>query len=134
MVRNVNVTSSGSYSFMTRAGSLSNGNTFRFEVDGIDRTGPISIPYTGSAAVYDFTTVNDIWLDAGQHVFRVVVDGSGQDLGNFDYFTINPYYPPQVCNPEQWEIQDCENGGGSWDYGLCGCQYYGCYNRWCEVY
>jgi hypothetical protein len=130
----VNVASSGSYSFMARAGSVYNGNTFHFEVDGIDRTGPISIPYTGSAAAYDFPTVNDIWLDAGQHVVRVVVDGSGQNLGNFDYFTINSYYPPQVCNPEQWEIQDCENGGGSWDYGLCGCQYYGCYNRWCEVY
>jgi Carbohydrate binding module (family 6) len=130
----VNVASSGSYSFMTRAGSLSNGNTFRFEVDGIDRTGPISIPYTGSAAVYDFVSVNDIWLDAGQHVIRLVVDGSGQALGNFDYITINPYYPPQFCNPEWWQIQDCQNGGGSWDYGLCGCQYYGCYNQWCNVY
>jgi hypothetical protein len=130
----VNVTSSGSYSFMARAGSLTNGSTFHFEVDGIDRTGPMSIPYTGSADIYNFATINDIWLDAGQHVIRVVVDGSGQALGNFDYFTINPYFPPQGCNPEPWEIQDCQNSGGSWDYGFCGCQYYGCVNRVCEVY
>lgn len=130
----INVASAGSYSFMARVGSLSSGGTFHFEVDGIDRTGPISIPYTGSADVYQFVTIDDIWLDAGQRVMRLVVDGSGQARGNFDYFTINPYFPPQVCNPEPWEIQDCQNGGGSWDYSLCGCQYYGCINRWCEVY
>lgn len=130
----VNVASAGSYSFMARAGSSTNGSTFHFEVDGVDRTGPMSIPYTGSADAYDFATINDIWLDAGQHVIRVVTDGSGQGKGNFDYFTINPYFPPQVCNPEWWEIQDCQNGGGSWDYGLCGCQYYGCFNNVCEVY
>lgn len=67
------------------------------EVDGIDRTGPISIPNTGSGSAFQFVTVNDIWFDAGKHVFRVVIDGSGGGKGNFDYFTINPYFPPQVA-------------------------------------
>lgn len=129
-----NVASSGSYSFTARVASANGGNTFHFEVDGVDRTGPLYIPNTGSADAYQFVTIDDIWLDAGQRVVRVVVDGTGDGKGNFDYFTINPYFPPQVCNPEPWEIQDCQNSGGSWDYGLCGCQYYGCYNRWCEVY
>ena len=130
----INVSSSGNYSLMARVGSLTTGNTFHFEVDGVDRTGPIAIPYTGSADAYQFVTVNDVWLDGGQHLMRVVVDGNGPSAANFDYFTINPYFPPQVCDPQPWEIQDCQNSGGSWDYGLCGCQYYDCYNRWCEVY
>lgn len=130
----VNVASSGSHSFVARVASPASGNTFHFEVDGIDQTGPISIPYTASPDVYEFVSINDIWLNAGQHVIRVVVEGAGQGKGNFDYFTINPYFPPQVCNPEWWEIQDCQNSGGSWDYGLCGCQYYGCFNQWCNVY
>jgi hypothetical protein len=77
--------------------------------------------------------MNDIWFDAGQHVFRVVIDGSGAGKGNFDYFTINPYFPPQFCNPEWWELEECRNGGGSWDYSICGCTY-GCITRQCEIY
>jgi hypothetical protein len=129
----VSVASSGSYSFAARVASAT-GGTFHFEVDGVDRTGSIYVPNTGSGDAYQFVTVNDIWLDAGQRVVRVVVEGAGEGKGNFDYFTINPYFSPQVCNPEWWEIQDCQNGGGSWDYGFCGCQYYGCYNYWCELY
>jgi len=81
--------------------------------------------------VYQFATINDIWLDAGRHVFRVVVDGSGMGKGNFDYFTINQYFPPQFCDPEWWELEECRNGGGSWDYSICGCTY-GCINRVCK--
>lgn len=123
MAYTVNVASTGSYTFEARVASPYAGNTFHVEVDGVDRTGPLYIPNTGSGDVYQFVTVNDIWLDAGQRVIRVVIDGTGQDKGNFDYFTINPYFPPQFCNPEWWEIQNCQNSGGSWDYALCGCNY-----------
>lgn len=119
----VNVGFTGSYSFEARVASLYGGNTFHVEVDGVDRTGSISIPNTGSGDVYQFITVNDIWLDAGQRVVRVVTDGAGSGKGNFDYFTINPYYPPQFCDPQWWELQECQNGGGYWDYGLCTCHY-----------
>jgi hypothetical protein len=57
--------------------------------------------------------VNNIPLEAGQRTLSVVIDGSGPDKGNFDYITIDPYYPPQICDPEWWEIQDCQNSGGS---------------------
>jgi hypothetical protein len=130
----VNIVSTGSYSFEARVASPYSGNTFHVEVDGVDRTGPIYIPNTGSGDAYQFVVVNDIWLDAGQRIIRVVTDGAGSGKGNFDYFTINPYYPPQFCDPAWWELQDCQNGGGSWDYGLCACNY-GCLNGGiCEVY
>ena len=130
----VNVASTGSYTFETRVASWSSWNTFHVEVDGVDRTGPIYIPNTGSGDVYQFVTVNDIWLDAGQRVIRVVIDGSGSGKGNFDYFTINPYFPPQFCNPEWWEIQDCQNAGGSWDYGSCACNYWCLSGGICQMY
>jgi Carbohydrate binding module (family 6) len=129
----VNIVSSGTYSFVTRVASASGGNTFRFEVDGIDRTGSLYIPNTGSGDLYQFVAMDDIWLDAGQHVVRLVVDGTGPAKGNFDYFTINPYFPPQFCDPEWWELDECRNGGGSWDYSICACQY-GCIMRACEAY
>lgn len=130
-----NISSAGTYTFEARVASPFSGGTFHVEVDGMDRTGPISIPNTGSEDVYQFVTVNDIWFGAGQHVFRVVIDGSGEGKGNFDYFTINPYFPPQFCDPEWWELDECRNGGGSWDYSICACQY-GCITqqRQCELY
>ncbi|HKR61671.1 MAG TPA: carbohydrate-binding protein, partial [Pyrinomonadaceae bacterium] len=130
----VNVASSGYYTFTARVASASTWNTFHVEVNGVDVTGPVYIPNTGSGEIYQFVSVNNIPLEGGQRTLSVVIDGSGPDKGNFDYFTIDPYYPPQICDPEWWEIQDCQNSGGSWDYGLCGCVYYGCYNRQCEVY
>jgi hypothetical protein len=130
----VNVSASGYYTFTARVASANNSNTFHLEVDGVDVTGPIYIPNTGSGNTYQFVSVDNIPLEGGQRTLSVVVDGAGPDKGNFDYFTVDPYYPPQYCNPEWWEIQDCQNSGGSWDYGLCGCAYYGCYNHQCEVY
>jgi hypothetical protein len=122
----VNVSSSGSHSFTTRIASPYGGNTFHFEVDGVDRTGPIYIPATGSWDSFQFVTVDDIWLDAGQHTVRLVIDG-GQHVGNFDYFSISPYTPPSYCSPDWWEVQNCQNSGGYWDYGLCYCNYGGYY-------
>lgn len=121
----VNAASSGSYTFEARVASPYSGNTFHVEVDGVDVTGPVYIPYTGSGDAYQFVAVNDIWLDAGRRVVRLVVDGAGAGKGNFDYFTISPYTPPQLCSPEWWEVQDCRNGGGYWDYSLCSCNYWG---------
>lgn len=119
----VNINSSGSYTFAARVASPSGGNTFHFEVDGVDKTGPIYIPATGSWEAFQFVTVDDVWLDAGEHIMRLVIDGAGQHFGNFDYFSISPYSPPTYCSPEWWEIQNCQNSGGYWDYGLCYCNY-----------
>lgn len=130
----VNIASSGNYTFTARVASPNSWNTFHLEVDGVDITGPIYIPNTGSGETYQFVAVNNIPLVAGQRTLSVVIEGSGAGKGNFDYFTIDPYFPPQFCNPEWWEIQDCRNSGGSWDYGLCGCQYYGCFNQQCAIY
>ncbi|MGH9942885.1 MAG: carbohydrate-binding protein, partial [Pyrinomonadaceae bacterium] len=120
----VNIAATGSYTFAARVASPHSGNTFHVEVDGVDRTGPIYIPNTGSGDAYQSATVEDIWLDAGRHVVRIVIDGAGQGKGNFDYFTLNPYTPPQEeCSPYPWQLQNCWNNGGYWDYDNCWCNY-----------
>jgi hypothetical protein len=123
----VNVASSGSYTFEARVASPGGGSTFHFEVDGVDVTGPIYIPNTGSGDAYQFVAVNDIRLEAGRRVVRLVIHGVGAGKGNFDYFTVSPYAPPQICSPEWWEMQNCRDSGGYWDYGLCACNYGGYY-------
>lgn len=119
----VNISSSGSYTFDTSVASSVGGGTFHFEVDGIDKTGPIGIPYTGSNSAFQSVVVDDIYLDAGQHTVKLVVDGSGQNVASFDSFTVNPYIAPEVCNPPYWEIQDCQISGGYWDNYFCQCNY-----------
>ena len=65
----VNISSAGTYTFEARVASPFSGGTFHVEVDGIDRTGPVSIPNTGSGSAFQFVTVNDIWLDAASTCF-----------------------------------------------------------------
>lgn len=119
----VNIAQTRSYTFEARVSSVNSGNTFHVEVDGVDKTGPILIPNTGAANVFNFVSVEDIFLDAGQRMIRLVVDGSGANKGNFDYFTISPYDPVVYCNPDYWELESCHMTGGYWDYDLCACNY-----------
>jgi hypothetical protein len=130
----VNVISSGSYSFSTQVASPNGGSTFHFEVDGVDKTGPLYMPNTGSWEAFQLVTADDIWLDAGQHNLRLVVDGAGLNAGNFDYFFITPYTPPSSCQPTASQLGACQHVGGVWDYDACdcdssggGCGYYNCY-------
>lgn len=119
----VRVDTSGSYSFTVRVASPSGGQPFHFEVDGVNKTGPIYVPATGSWNTFRFVTFDNVWLDAGQRVVRLVLDGSGQHVGNFDYFTIDPYTAPQLCAPTSSELSACRNLGGFWDYDFCFCVY-----------
>ena len=124
----VNITASQAYTFSARVASAYSGSTFHVEVDGVDRTGPIAIPYTGSGDTYQFVSVDNIWLDAGMHMMTVVVDSYGQNAGNFDYFALNPYYEPPSCQPTSAQLNSCRRGGGVWDYDGCYCDYSGgCY-------
>ena len=119
----VSVAATGNYTFETRLASATGGNTFHFEVDGVNKTGPIPIPNTGSAQNFQFVRVENISLDSGQRNVRLVIDGNGHNTGSFDYFTISPYDPAEICNPSSWELNSCTQSGGYWDYALCGCNY-----------
>jgi len=94
----VNLASSGNYTFTARVASPNSWNTFHLEVDGADITGPIYIPNTGSGDTYQFVGFDNIPLVAGQRTLSVVIEGSGAGKGNFDYFTIEPYFPPPVLS------------------------------------
>lgn len=123
----VDVSMSRSYTFETRVASPYSWNTFHVEVDGVDVTGSMYIPNTGSFDSYQFVSFENIWLDAGRHVVSIVVEGGGQGKGNFDYFTLSPYIAPTYCDPSWWETRDCQQSGGYWDMDMCQCNY-GWYN------
>jgi hypothetical protein len=85
----VNVTENRTYRVGARVANLGSGATFRVEVDGVDRTGAITVPNTGGWDVWQSISLGNIALTQGSHVIRVVMltrNVENSSVGNFDYF------------------------------------------------
>ena len=92
----VNVTATGSYDFQARVANIGAGGAFNVEVDGTDRTGPITIPDTGGWQSWQTVTVGGIQLTAGPHVVRVILTtaSSSGGVGNYNWFAFVSSAPP----------------------------------------
>jgi len=86
----VNVTAAGTYTLTTRVASSGAGGTFHIEVNGVDRTGPISVPDTASWQTWRTVSKSGIALTAGQQVIRLVLDTNGVTglTGNFNWIGV----------------------------------------------
>jgi hypothetical protein len=86
----VNVATAGTYAIDMRVASDGVGGTFHFEVDGVDKTGPIAAPSTGGWQTWKTITKTGVALTAGPHVIRLVMDTKGPSgsVTNFNWFTI----------------------------------------------
>lgn len=78
----IDVASSGLHDIALRA---SNANwtpapSFRLQVDGIDVTGAVEVPNTGSWSAFAWVTATSVHLAAGRHVLRVQSDRQYFDL------------------------------------------------------
>jgi MYXO-CTERM domain-containing protein len=84
----VNVATSGTYAVTYRVSNETTGGRFHVEVDGVDGTGPIVVPNTGSWDVYG-TVTHPLSLTSGAHVLRVVFDvatlAGGLGVANLDW-------------------------------------------------
>ena len=78
----VNVTKTEIYDLDIRVAKDGTGGLFHIEMDGVDITGPISVPNTGGWQVWETVTLNDISLTAGEHVMRIEFD---TDYTNLNY-------------------------------------------------
>lgn len=73
----VDVMTSGTYAVDVRVASNGSGGTFHIEVDGVDKTGPLTVPNTGGWQAWRTFTKTGVSLSAGQHLMRVVMDANG---------------------------------------------------------
>jgi len=91
----VNVTQNGSYSADLRVATQATGKTMHLEIDGVNITGSVALPNTGSYQTWQSVTVNNINLSAGTKILRVVFDS---DNINFNYvnFTGSSNQNPSV--------------------------------------
>jgi Carbohydrate binding module (family 6) len=97
------------------------GGTFHLEVNGVDKTGPLTIPNTGSYQTWTNVTKTGVSLAAGQQVWRVVFDAAGSVMGNFNYIRVTsgssggggstPFTGTPLALPGTVEAENFDNGG-----------------------
>jgi hypothetical protein len=83
----VNVTQTRNYGLHVRVANVGSGARFRIEVDGVDLTGPVSVPDTGAWDAWQTVSLS-VPLMAGQHVLRLVMvasNGQNAGVGNYGY-------------------------------------------------
>lgn len=88
----VDVTTTGVYTVTFKVGSETGDGTFHMEVDGVDVTGPLTVPDTDGWNAYTTVTKTGVSLEAGRRVLRLVVDSDAghSEAGTFDTITVQP--------------------------------------------
>lgn len=88
----VDVTTTGVYAMSFKIASESGGGTFHVEVDGVNVTGPLTIPDTNYWNVFATVTKTGVSLKAGRRMMRLVIDSDAglSEAGTFDTITVQP--------------------------------------------
>ena len=89
----VNVATAGQYDIELRASSMFANSAFHVEIDGVDVTGTVLVPNTGSWNTFQWIGKRDVTLAAGTHLLKVV--------SNQQYFNLNSIrvVPPAPAAP-----------------------------------
>jgi len=86
----VSVAAAGTFTIDLRVASAGAGGTFHIEVNGVDQTGPITVPDTGGWQAWTTISKAGVALAAGRQVIRFVMDtnSTAGSVGNFNWFAI----------------------------------------------
>lgn len=95
----------GEYNVVARVASESAGGTFRIEVDGVDATGPITVPVTGGWQTWTDVSATLELPSAGTHVLRFV---NTTPLGEYNFNRLDFTFVPPLMGDA--------NGDGQVDF------------------
>jgi hypothetical protein len=86
----VDVATAGTYTIAVRVTSAGAGGRFHIEVDGVDKTGLLTVPDTGGWQMWQTVTTTGVVLNAGPQVIRLVLDTNGVSglTGNFNWIEV----------------------------------------------
>ena len=87
----VNVVAAGTYDLDVRVASAGSGGRFHVEVNGVDKTGPLTVPSTGGWQTWTTIRKTGITLTAGPQTWRLVLDANGATtaVGNFNWLRVS---------------------------------------------
>jgi hypothetical protein len=83
----VNVSATGKYDMEFRVAKDGTGGLFHVEIDGVNVSGPITVPNSGGWQVWETIKVPNINLTSGAHIMRIAFDS---DYMNFNYLEVKP--------------------------------------------
>jgi len=89
----LNVPNTANYKIEFRMSSPQGNGAFHVEVDGVDKTGRITIPKTASYQLWTTFSVTDIPLTSGVHTFRFMMDEAGFNFAGFVISFAQPEIP-----------------------------------------
>jgi phosphatidylserine/phosphatidylglycerophosphate/cardiolipin synthase-like enzyme len=122
----VNVTTAGTYTIEARVAASGAGGTFHIEVNGVDKTGPMTIPNTGGWQTWTTISKSNVSLSAGAQIWRLVIDSAGTVVGNINYLrvtsggggpvTSTPYGGTPAPVPGTIEAENFDDGGSGVAY------------------
>ncbi|HEX7185778.1 MAG TPA: carbohydrate-binding protein [Thermoanaerobaculia bacterium] len=69
----IDVETAGSYAVVAQVGSGSSGGSFHIDLDGVNVTGPLSVPDTGNWSLWGSAVKAPVKFTAGRHVLRFAV-------------------------------------------------------------
>jgi hypothetical protein len=109
----VNVQTAGTYNIAFGLASNGAGGKFHIEVDGVDKTGPLTVPNSGGWYIGTTITKTGVVLGTGTHVLRLAMDANGAtgNVGNFNYFTITKAAPTTVTTITTVTAAHVRDGG-----------------------
>ncbi|PYR33347.1 MAG: hypothetical protein DMF93_25455 [Acidobacteria bacterium] len=86
----VNVMKAGTYAIDVRVASSGAGGTFHIEVNGVNKTGTLTVPNTGGWQTWQTVTKTGVALASGTQVIRVVMESIGPtgSVANFNWFAV----------------------------------------------
>ncbi|HEU4520375.1 MAG TPA: carbohydrate-binding protein, partial [Thermoanaerobaculia bacterium] len=111
----IHVPQSGTYALEALVSSMFTVSRFHIDVGGIDRTGRVDVPNTGSWSAFRWVGKSDVSLPAGQHVLRITADAEYFNLDALRISAVAPARTPftgtPFAVPGQFEAEDYDRGG-----------------------
>lgn len=105
------------YAILLQMGEDGPGNVLHVEVDGVDVTGPLSVPETGGWGIWGSAIKTGVTLTAGRHVLRVSVDDIAAFVGFHSIRIVDmaqpatPYSGTPVSLPGLVRASEFDQGG-----------------------
>jgi probable HAF family extracellular repeat protein len=116
----VTVQNAGTYRLVLRVAANGAGGRLHVEFNGVDKTGPMTIPNTGGWQAWRDISAS-VTLSAGMQRMRVVVDAAGATgvVGNLNYVALTAASAPQstpftgspIAIPGIVQAENFDNGG-----------------------
>ena len=84
------VSAAGTYDLEVRVASTQSGGSFHVEANGVNITGPLTVPNTGGWQAWTTVRKTGVSLAAGPQVWRLVMDSNGvTSVGNFNWIRVS---------------------------------------------